>query len=216
MSWTVDDPAIIVRNVFKSLFAGQLDGCGGKTLEDVLITQDFDVPGNGYQCTNGRDMAMTIYIATSNPTIILCPPGMKHGVVGRSTLPRLPGFPPPVTCNTIGDRTSWRMNTLGLTILHEWTHIVPLVGQALASTHRPIDSTVDELNGKTIYGPIQTQAIADNQEALYIAENYVFFAAEAFWSKQCGRKFGKPGPGDDADPLYGGQPGTEALPLSGP
>jgi hypothetical protein len=212
----VDDPAIIVRDVFKSIFGGRLDGCD-KTLENVLFSKDFDVPVWGFVCPNPRDIAMTIYLDTTNPTIILCPTAMLHGIIGQgSVLPKLPDFPLPVTCNTLGDTTSWRMNTLGSTILHEWTHIVPLVGQALASTHRPIDSTVDTLNGNSVYGCVQTQAIADNEEAFYIADSYVWFAMEAFWSKKCGKTFGKPGPGDGNDPKYDNTPGTEAHPVSGP
>ena len=215
MSWTANDPSEIVRAVFKLIFAGQFDGCD-KTLENVLFSKDYDAPGEGFTCRNSGDISITLDHWTSEPTIILCPSAMSHGVVGRSMLPRLPGLPVPVTCSTIGDRTSWRMNTLGSAILHEWTHIVPLVGQALASTHRPLDSTVDELSGNTVYGCLQTQFISRYEEALYIADNYAVFATEAFWSKTCKKKFSKPGPGDDKDPQYGGQPGTEALPLPGP
>ena len=212
----LNDPSEIVRDVFKSMFGGQLDGCG-KTLEDVLFSKDYDVPGLGFICTAPDITSETIKYDTGAATIILCPPVMKHGIVGQgSTLPKLPDFPLPVTCNTLGDTTSWRMVTVGLTILHEWTHIDALVGKVLDSPHRPSEGTDDELHGNTVYGCVETQAIANDQDAIYVADNYAWFATEAFWSKKCQKKFGRPGPGDDDDPLDGGQAGTEAHPIPGP
>ena len=214
MSWTARDPSEIVRAVFKSIFGGQLDGCG-KTLEDVVFSKDFDVPNLGFIC-DPISVGGTINYAGPDPTIILCPNALLHGVVGRSTLPRLPGLPLPVTCSTIGDRTSWRMNTLGSIFVHEWTHINLLVGHALGSAHRPADGTDDQLIGKSVYGCIQTQQIANSENALYIADSYAMFANEAFWSKQCAKTFSRPGPGDDKDPQFQNTPGTEVHPIPGP
>jgi hypothetical protein len=188
---------------------GQLDGCGS-TLQDVLFSKDFNTPDFGFVCTEPGDSAETIDPESTTPTIVLCDSAFKHGAIGR----RPGGFPPAVTCETIGDQTSWRMSTLGSTILHEWTHVGALVGNALASTHREPEGTDDELDGVSIYGCIHTQAIADEDDALYVADNYAWFATEAFWSKQCAKSFRNPGSGDDQDPLFAYQPGAEAKPIS--
>lgn len=210
VSWMLGDPADIVQDVFKRVFAGQLDGCG-KTVEDVTISKDYDVPGQGYSCTDPKYAGETIDWNTPLPTIILCNTAMQHGVVDQSSM--MQGFPAPVTCDTIGGRTSWRMATLGATLLHEWTHIDALVGAALDAPHRPAEGTDDELDGKEIYGCVETQTIANDEDDLYVADNYAWFATEAFWSKKCGRRFSNPGSADDQDPLFGGQTGAEAHPI---
>ena len=53
---------------------------------------------------------------------------------------------------------------------------------------------------KKIYGPIDTQSIASNEFAETIADSYVWFANEAFWSAECKKTYGKPQKGDDVDP----------------
>lgn len=203
------DPAEVVREIFRRTWMGQLNGCGN-TLQDFLFSKDFDTAEFGFVCTEPEYSAETIDSESTTATIIICDSAFKHGAIGR----RPDGFPPAVTCETIGHQTSWRMSTLGTTILHEWTHIGALVGDALASTHRDAEGAGDELDGVSIYGCIHTQAIADEDDALYVADNYAWFATEAFWSKQCGKSFRNPGFGDDQDPLLADQSGTGAKPIS--
>jgi hypothetical protein len=213
VSWTQNDPSEIVRAVFKSVFAGQLDGCG-TTLENVPFNKDYDVPELGYVCKGTNRFAAAVDYDLRNPFIILCPPSMHHGVVDQKSY--LPGFPVPVTCDTIGDTTSWRMNTLGTFILHEWTHIKVLTGQALASTHRALEGTQDVLNGNTVYGCVQAQANANQEDNLYVADTYTMFAQEAFWSKKCQKRFSKPAWDDGFDPKFDYAVGFESYPIPGP
>ncbi len=42
--------------------------------------------------------------------------------------------------------------------------------------------------------------IASTDVAESIADSYSWFANEAFWSKECGRDFGRPQQHDDEDP----------------
>ena len=74
------DPADIVQDVFKRVFAGQLDGCG-KLWMYAANQQDYDVPGQGYSCTDPKYAGETIHRNTPLPTIILCNTAMQHGVV---------------------------------------------------------------------------------------------------------------------------------------
>jgi hypothetical protein len=107
------------------------------------------------------------------------------------------------------------MSTLGSNLLHEWTHIDALVGAALDSDHRFKEGTDDFLDetGDRVYGCVDTQAVADQDGALYVADNYAWFATEAYWSKQCKRSFQNPGSESDQDPLFSVQAGTEAVPV---
>lgn len=85
------------------------------------------------------------------------------------------------------------------------------MGAALASDHRDYKGTDDELNPEgSIYGCVQTQSVAIEDNALYVADNYAWFCTEAFWSQQCGKTFRNPGSADDKDPLSGTSPGMEA------
>lgn len=51
-----------------------------------------------------------------------------------------------------------------------------------------------------IYGPIAAQNIATSSLPETVADSYTWFANEAFWSKECGKDFGRPQVGDDKDP----------------
>ena len=72
-------------------------------------------------CVEGTVMGSTRDEDRSNPRVILCRPAFKHGAINN------PGTIIPdeaiqaVTCANIGDRVTWRMDTLGAIILHEYT-----------------------------------------------------------------------------------------------
>ena len=67
-------------------------------------------------------------------------------------------FPAPVTCDRRSDQLENGAAPGGVEILpHEWTHIDALVGAALDAPHRPAEGTDDELDGKEIYGCVETQ-----------------------------------------------------------
>ena len=94
-----------------------------------------------------------------------------------------------------------------------------IVGQTIRTNklHRLGGRTVDTISRGTlepleVYGPILTQVIAGGEGSQRIADNYSWFANEAFWTAECGRKFGKPQEGDDKDPVCGDEacadPGT--------
>jgi hypothetical protein len=78
---------------------------------------------NELSCTNDDDMASTRDGGDPdlNPTIVICPHLLKHGNIGAKVILNAPA---PVTCDIVkegGQRTTWRMNTIGSTILHEYT-----------------------------------------------------------------------------------------------
>lgn len=71
-------------------------------------------------------MAATRDGEEDEPTVIICPSGLKHGGIGRDYTvgvppDKNPPGPPAVNCQTLDDRTSWRMDTMGSVLLHEYT-----------------------------------------------------------------------------------------------
>jgi hypothetical protein len=62
--------------------------------------------------------------------IVCAGSGFSHGALGMG-YPNVPG----IDCNYVrmnGDRLSWRMETMGSIILHEYTHFLRLVAPPLA------------------------------------------------------------------------------------
>ena len=56
---------------------------------------------------------------TLHPTLEVCPgAGFRHGSIGRGPPRRGPNV---VVCENLGDTVSWRMETLGSILLHEYT-----------------------------------------------------------------------------------------------
>ena len=92
-------------------------------LARIKIISDFKEPGKS-ECKQKRTMAVTLDgdDDEKNPSIIVCDTGLKHGGIkkGYDVGVEPPG-PGAVTCDTIGERTTWRMETLGSILLHEYT-----------------------------------------------------------------------------------------------
>ena len=117
-----------VRQVFNGIVGGAPppDGTCAKDLSLIAVSNDFPNPDNDddLSCTEGNYMASTRDGENPDlvPTIVVCPPLFAHGNIGPTVIPD--PAPPPVTCDTVkegGLRTTWRMNTVGSTILHEYT-----------------------------------------------------------------------------------------------
>lgn len=98
-------------------------------LSHITISPDIPNPDNENQisCTDASTMASMRYAnsQTKNPIMILCESALQHGNIGPTQI-TVDGedAPPPVTCDMVqknGLRTTWRMNTLGAIILHEYT-----------------------------------------------------------------------------------------------
>jgi hypothetical protein len=102
------------------------DGTCSNLLGDIFVSNDFPNPDNKNKlsCAQEGVMASTRGgddLDVDHPTIVICPSTLLHGNIGDKVIPNAPV---PVTCDTVkegGQRTTWRMNTVGSTILHEYT-----------------------------------------------------------------------------------------------
>lgn len=83
-------------------------------------------------------------------------------------------------CVDIGDTLSEKMEFLGATILHEWTHN-DNIGKEVIGSH------ITDVGGMGSYGPWQTRnMLKHNPDSSKInADSYTWLALEVFWTKLC-------------------------------
>lgn len=123
-----------------------------------------------------------------HPSLVICKrAGFGHGgIYKKYKKPKVSS----VECFGLGPRVSWKMETLGSILLHEYTHwtkfIVPPMGA----------ETKDYA-----YGPKGARDL-DKVKAVYNADSYSWLANEYFWSTNCSKKFGDPQDTDGMDPNY--------------
>ena len=104
-------------------------------LADITIVQDD--PQDGVFACNGRKIAEIRDSGTDHLRIIVCPrAGFGHGGINKG-YPGVPG----IGCPTLDPRTSWEMDTLGASLLHEYVHFNKLVMPPLT------EETLDPYHG---------------------------------------------------------------------
>lgn len=124
--------------------------------------------------------------ASDRPTLIMCPFGLTHGGIDKSY-----SGVQAVSCSTLDPRVSWKMDTLGSTMLHEYTHFTKLVVP-------PMSKDIIDV----AYCPSEVQALSKH-EALRNADSYTWFANELFWTRKCGTDYRDP---TDLDNVRPGSP----------
>lgn len=124
----------IVRTVFGNLIGGTITDTCSTHLPDFTIRADFvNLDIGKMSCTNSGVMASTRNggdMATVPPIMVLCDPALEHGNIGPTVVD---GAPAPVTCDTVSageGQTTYRMDTLGATILHKYTSVSPTLSNA--------------------------------------------------------------------------------------
>lgn len=177
--------------MFKSILGPDHQGKGNPKFEDIDIVDDFRSIYNNqdFHCT--RD-----YVAWTGQKsddrgqhrvqIILCPPFFKLGTLRGGPNREWSGVLTP-KCSNIAYRVSKKMDTLGSSLLHEYTHVDEFV-QSLLSEH-----VEDEAYG---YHDTREYALTDPAETKHNADSYASFATELTWSKLCNRGFEEPLEGD--------------------
>ena len=107
-----------VRKVFMNITGilldpKNLDTAGNALLGKITVTRsdpDGDCAGDATL------MAQLAYYNTDSPLLEICPrAGFGHGGIGKD--------PRNVICENLGDTVSWRMETLGSILLHEYTSV---------------------------------------------------------------------------------------------
>ena len=110
-----DTAATNVHGVFKNIIGGDSVNYA-KLLADIVFKPDF-LDAEGFKsCTDPIYMGATRDGDSDHPKVITCDSGFKHGSIRKAVR----DAPKEVTCKTIGKTTSWRMDTVGSIILHEY------------------------------------------------------------------------------------------------
>ncbi|KAI0528437.1 hypothetical protein GGR58DRAFT_526646 [Xylaria digitata] len=148
--------------------------------------------------------------ATETPYIVLCPNAFKKKAVtalnGKS--PQDPDGPDYYAAcaqdgGEIDQNVSYLMNTLGMTLLHEYLHYDKMIASFFGSI-------IDNPNGQPGYGPYNVYDRLDKSLARVNADSYAYYASQVLWTTLCGVEFQAPRPGtDDNDPDCGGQACSE-------
>ncbi|SLM37515.1 Metallopeptidase, catalytic domain [Lasallia pustulata] len=150
-----------VRSVFMSIMGNPADVMNpGTTGNDLLgkITVTRSDP-DGDCAADATLMAQLAQYDTDTPLLEVCPgAGFGHGAIGKD--------PNKVVCENLGDTVSWRMETLGSILLHEYTHYTNLVVP-------PLSAETDDLDDG--FGPINTRAL-DKSLAKTNADSYSWYA----------------------------------------
>jgi hypothetical protein len=167
---------------------GDTDG-GGKgcpLFEGIDVVDDYLPRFNRHldqHCDHGTETMAAIDKAKVDPKdeMILCPSFFDRGTFGGGPGRHWPTVYTP-TCDNIGNRLSTRMETSATTLLHEYTHLITVVGSVL---HR---CTKDYDDGEGFYNSRKLDKALSKTNA----DSYPSFATELMWSKLCSRDFEPP------------------------
>ncbi|KAI9667809.1 MAG: hypothetical protein M1821_000628 [Bathelium mastoideum] len=177
-----------VNNVFNNILGGDPNGQGSDLLSSITITPDYP-DSNGVLACDGETMAEMRDWSTDSPKVIVCDPaGFGHGGIGKSyeTVAA-------VSCGNFDPRVSWKMETLGSILLHEYTHWTKLMAP-------PLSKETDD----DAYGPYGVRQM-NKKDATNNADSYSWFATENLWTVICQTNYQDPQPSDDDDPNCDGQ-----------
>lgn len=153
---------------------------GARLLGDISVVVDYEDEEGDLAC-DGSAGAESRNVATDHLNIIICHDlGFENGGIFK-------GYPDvdPVTCESQSRRVSWRMETMGYALIHEYTHWNKLVAP-------PLRKGTDDL----VYGPYGVREMRKSR-AVNNADSYAWLANEILWTTLCHRTYGDPRPEDD-------------------
>lgn len=176
----------IAPEVYEQILDGQ-PGSGQDTgnalLSKITVVKDYP-DGNGDMACDGYTMAEMRRYNTDTPQLIICDAGFDHGGINKGY--HCVGE---VSTDYLDDRVSWKMETLGSVLLHEFTHYKNLVVP-------PLSKETDDDH----YCLVGSRDIQDKKEALNNADSYSWYANELFWSDKAQKTFNDPVVEDSIDP----------------
>ncbi|KAJ4420470.1 hypothetical protein N0V82_004347 [Gnomoniopsis sp. IMI 355080] len=186
-----------VKKVFQTISPSA--GVGNDLLDNILLQKE-DPDG---RCDD-RTLAAS-YLEGDDPFIVTCPSLFNKKAVTELKGTEAGDDTHYVLCDDLlsgGDFTgtgavSYKMNSLGMTLLHEYTHYDAMLQDIFGG---PIIDQEDA-NGEPIgYGPVQVRAL-DKALAPFNADSYAYYASEVLWTVLCQHDFADPTAGvDDEDP----------------
>lgn len=150
---------------------------GNPLIKDVRVVADYKDSSGQLGC-DGYTMAELRDWWSDNPKMIICDgAGLNHGGIRK-------GYTnvKAIDCGSLDHEVSWKMDTLGATILHELTHWHKLVVPPLKK------ETDDEDN---YYGCKGARDLPKAQST-NVADQYNWFATELLWTMSCGKDYANP------------------------
>jgi hypothetical protein len=161
------------------------DGEGSALLGNIKIVPDYKDPDDQQFSCDGTTSAEMRDAGGKNPEIIICPKaGFGHGGLSKDY-----NGVKAISCSEFDSRVSWKMESLGSILVHEYTHYDLLMKDILP------EGTDD-----VAYGPYLSQQL-NREQALRNADSYSWFANELHWSTICAKDYGKPTRSDAEDPM---------------
>ncbi|KAK4693733.1 hypothetical protein P7C71_g3720, partial [Lecanoromycetidae sp. Uapishka_2] len=190
-----------VKSVYTSILGTtaipQNPSTGNDLLGNILVQRN-DVEN---QCGNPRTLAYMADHNTQKPFIILCPNAFKKKAVTAMNGAEDPEDNPNdakwyILCDdlNINGHVSYLMNSLGATMLHEYTHYDALT-QSIFNAE-----IIDQPNG---YGPFNVYDRLDKSLAKLNSDSYMYYALQVLWTELCQPPNGYAAPRsgiDDNDP----------------
>jgi hypothetical protein len=104
--------------VFELIIGGDMKTCSDE-LKHITVRADEKDANGDIVCNEPEIFGETLEGDSDTPTIVLCESGLKHGAIKSS----IKDGPKEVNCDNIGNRVTWRMDTLGSTLIHEYTYV---------------------------------------------------------------------------------------------
>jgi hypothetical protein len=159
-------------------------------LQRIKILTDY-TDENGEKTCDGKTLAELRNPESYYPNMVLCPIAFLQGGIGKS-YGIIPFRIHAVKCSNFDKRVSWKMDTLGATLLHEYTHFKMLVVPPLGA--QTLDPAYGAYNSRNL----------DKVQATNNADSFAWAAIENFWSIICNnRDFEDPVYNDAVDPNCG-------------
>jgi hypothetical protein len=151
---------------------------GNSLLADITVVKDSKGKDGQLSCNAPNIEAELIDSNTDKPKLVVCPRAFTRGAFSGK------GYPgaPVVTCDRCYPRISKNMETIGMILLHEYTHWDKLMSPVLPSGFRAT-STVDYS-----YGAFSTRLenkLLAPELAIWNGDGYAWLANEIWWTQAC-------------------------------
>ena len=189
-----------VKNVFGAIIGSPsllLHHYDGSDLLGNILVQTTDTENS---CSE-QTLAYTNDGKTDHPYIVLCPNAFKKKAItdlNGADHEDADGAGHYIDCDTLkaNGHVSYLMNSLGATLLHEYTHYDDLTEHVFGA------SIIDQDDG---YGPYNVYGKLDHAFSPFNADSYLYYAVHSYFNDECDFEFGKPRDGvDNSDPDCGG------------
>jgi hypothetical protein len=180
-----------IKFVADSIFSGAPRTQGEKRSDESDFTMrpsgESSGADEGMTC-DGKTVSEIGVDTTAAPELIICPIAFAKGTLGKNERANVPK----VTCSTCYPRVSYKMETLGYVLLHEYTHWEMLMSPVMRPFNLLAATDVVGKDKKLAYGPWRVLRLREDDKiaARRNADSCAWLATEAYWAQHCVGRFG--------------------------